>query len=114
RAMVCSRNPAQSRQRVYAGVHLTFAAEFTTFLVAAGGLSVALVRPGLVVAGSRARALAVGGFVAVGTVAFVHGSLLVANGGNPVLAVVRGLGLAALGASSLDWQAADTRRLLRA
>ena len=115
RAMVCSRNTAQSRQRVYAGEHLTFAAEFTTFLVAAGGLSVALVRPGLVVAGSRARALAVGGFVAVGTVAFVHGSLLVANGGNPVLAVVRGLGLAALGASSLDWQAsADTRRLLRA
>src|SRR3954468_13711541 len=89
---------------------LRFAAEFATFLVAAAGLSLALLRPSQVVTGAPARALVALGFCGLAVASFLHGSLLVP--GDRELAVI-GLrigGIAALAIGSVRWAAGRYHR----
>ena len=95
-----------------AAAQLRFAAEFATFLVAAAGLAVVLLRPRLVVAAGWPRAALAGGFVAVGLAAFLRGSLVVGDAaGAGVVALGLG-GVAALAVGSLRWEAGDLPRAL--
>jgi PAS domain S-box-containing protein len=74
---------------------LRFAAEFATFLVAVAGISMLLLRPLQVAASRRSRLALFAGFVAIGTGAFLRGSMIAAadDGG---LAIARGAGIALL------------------
>src|SRR5207247_11411214 len=83
-----------------AAAQLRFAAEFAIFLAAGAGLSLALLRPALVVDGTRARALVAAGFVAIAVAAFLHGSLLIANDRQVGLLLLRGAGIAAVAGGS--------------
>ena len=89
-----------------------FAAEFVLFLAAASGVVVAL--PGrLLTVTSWARALLVSGFTALGAVAFLHGSLLLADGDAPAVMALRGVGVVAAALGSASWGGGEqARRLL--
>jgi PAS domain S-box-containing protein len=90
-----------------------FAAEFATFLVATAGLSVVGLRPELLSRTWWARTLLVLGFTAVGTAAFLQGSLIVADRQSAGTAIAAGLGLVAIAAGTSRWEgSAPARRLL--
>ena len=95
------------------GAQLQFAAEFVLFLAAVSGLvAVALrARPlGLTAGGGAALVI---GFAALAVAAFLHGSLLVAEGDAVAVVALRLAGVVALAGGSLSWGAGGpTRRLL--
>src|SRR5207248_5238858 len=93
-----------------AAAQLRFAAEFAIFLAAGAGLSLALLRPALVVDHAPARALVAGGFVALAAAAFLHGSLVVTGDRDVTLLILRAAGVAAVVAGSRWWTAGPASR----
>ena len=73
-----------------------FAAEFVLFLAAASGLAVVALRGALLNRESTGTAALGIGFAALGTAAFLHGSALVDDGGDPLLVGLRAAGVAAV------------------
>jgi PAS domain S-box-containing protein len=80
-----------------------FSAEFATFLVAVAWLSVLLLRPRLVPVPGRARVALFGGFAALGTGAFLWGSMLAATDAEPVM-LLRGAGIVLLAVGAIAWR----------
>src|SRR4051812_17880857 len=94
-------------------VQIRFAVEFATFLVAIAGAALVALRPALLGASSRARAILPLGFVAIATAAFLHGSLLVGDEGEPWVAALRLVGIVLVGLGTIRWDTEPTfRRLL--
>ncbi len=94
------------------GAQLRFAVEFATFLVAVAGAAIVLLRPQLVGANRRSRAVLALGFAGVAAAAFLHGSLLT---GTQEIAVfsLRGIGIVLLAVGTLGWgEARASRRAL--
>ena len=90
-----------------------FAAEFVTFLAAAAGLSLVLLRGELLSRTSWARVALGLGFTAIGAAAFFRGSTLVDDIESQFLLMVRAAGLVAVAVGSLTWTGgAGSRRLL--
>jgi PAS domain S-box-containing protein len=89
-----------------------FAAEFVTFLAAAAGLALVLLRGELVARVLGARGALGVGFLALGAAAFLHGSRVVEEGDDPVLLTLRGAGVAAVALGSLSWNGGPTSRRL--
>jgi two-component system, OmpR family, sensor histidine kinase VicK len=82
---------------------LHFAAEFVTFLAAAVGLAVVLLRGDLLTQ-ARARAPMAGGFAMLGAAAFLHGSLVVDPADDrPLLFILRTLGVIGIGVGAANW-----------
>lgn len=82
---------------------LHFAAEFVTFLAAAVGLAVVLLRGDLLTK-PRARAPMGGGFALLGAAAFLHGSLLVDPADDrPLLFALRLLGVVGMAVGAANW-----------
>jgi two-component system sensor histidine kinase VicK len=80
-----------------------FAAEFVTFLAAAVGMAVLLLRGGSLTA-PRARAPLGVGFTVLGSVAFLHGSLLLdTDPDRTILFVLRAVGVAGIALGALRW-----------
>ncbi|MDQ3106538.1 MAG: hypothetical protein M3Q68_01875, partial [Actinomycetota bacterium] len=88
-----------------------FAAAFTVFLVALAGLALVVLRESLTTRASARLALGAG-FLAVGTGAFLPGSLLVADRDDPLLLVLRLAGVAALAVGGLPWRGSGLSRAL--
>ncbi|MGH9069087.1 MAG: hypothetical protein ACRD0J_16615, partial [Acidimicrobiales bacterium] len=76
-----------------APVQLEFAVEFASFLVAAAGFSLVLLRAELLARSPRDGVTLAAGFAGLAAVAFLHGSLLVPDGTAPGVLAVRGAGL---------------------
>ena len=92
-----------------------FAAEFVTFLVAAAGLALAVLRTELLSEPGWGRAGLALGLLAMATGAFLHGSRLVTHADAPGLVALGGAAVVFLAAGSLRWRGEDlARRLLRA
>ena len=92
-----------------------FAAEFVTFLAAAAGLAIVLLRGELVARALGARGALGVGFLALGGAAFLHGARLVEDGDDAVLLALRGAGTAAVALGAVSWSGGVTsRRLLGA
>lgn len=90
-----------------------FAAEFITFLAAAAGLALVLLRSSLASRVAWGASLLAAGFFGVATAAFLHGSLIIEDGGDPVLLIVRALALAALAGGATTWAAGpNSQRVL--
>ena len=87
-----------------------FAAEFVTFLAAASGLALVLLRAELLSRVSWARLALGAGFAAVGAGAFLHGSLIIESATNPTLLLVDGVGIAALGGATTQWDGERSTR----
>ena len=83
-------------------VQLRFAVEFATFLVSVAGAAIVLLRPQLVGANSRSRAVLALGLACVAGAAFLHGSLLTGTREVPVIAL-RGIGIVLLSVGTLGW-----------
>jgi PAS domain S-box-containing protein len=83
-------------------VQLRFAVEFATFLVAVAGATIVMLRPLLVGANSRSRAVLAVGFACVAAAAFLHGSLLTGTREATVIAL-RGAGIVLLSVGTLGW-----------
>ena len=80
-----------------------FAAEFVTFLAAAVGIAVVLLRGDLLTA-ARTRLPMGAGFAMLGASAFLHGSLLLNDKGDrPLVFALRALGVAGLAAGASRW-----------
>lgn len=91
---------------------LRFAVEFAIFLVAVAGATIFLLRPKLVGANRRSRAVLALGFLGVAAAAFLHGSLLTGTREGPVVAL-RGAGIVLLAIGTLGWgDDRTTRRTL--
>lgn len=91
---------------------LRFAVEFATFLAAVAGAAVVLLRPALIGARGRARAILAVGFVFLAVAAFLHGTLLAAAD-DSLLVIVRGLGIVLLAIGNLGLtEDRITRRVL--
>ncbi len=88
---------------------LRFAVEFATFLVAVAGATIVLLRPQLVGANSRSRALLTVGFAGIAGAAFLHGSLLTGTQ-EPAVIVLRGAGIVLLALGTLGWTEDRTSR----
>ncbi len=88
-----------------------FAAAFTVFLVALAGLALVALRESLTTRASARLALGAG-FFAVGTGAFLQGSLLVADRDDPLLLGLRLAGVAALAIGGLPWRGSGLSRAL--
>jgi PAS domain S-box-containing protein len=91
---------------------ILFAAEFVTFLAAAAGVALVLLRGELLARASSGRASLGMGFAALATSAFLHGSRLVEATDDPIVLVLRAVGVAALALGSLQWAGTSTARLL--
>ena len=89
-----------------------FAAEFVTFLAAAAGVAIVLLRGELVARALGSRAILGVGFLALGIAAFLHGSRLIEDGDEPVLLALRGAGVAAVALGSAAWSGGVTSRRL--
>ena len=89
-----------------------FAAEFVTFLAAAAGLALVLLRGELVARPLASRGVLGAGFLALSTAAFVHGSRLIEEGDDPLVLGLRATGVAAVALGSLPWCAGITSRRL--
>ena len=82
---------------------LHFAAEFVTFLAAAVGLAVVLLRGDLLTKPSARTPMALG-FAFLGAAAFLHGSLLVDPADDrPLLLVLRTLGVFGIAVGAANW-----------
>ena len=79
---------------------VAFVAEFVLFLACLAGTAIVVLRPGLVFEDRRARALITSGFLAVGTAAFLHGSLVESDAASGWVVGPRLAGLALLLAAS--------------
>lgn len=88
-----------------------FAASFTVFLVALAGLALVVLRESLTTRPGARLALGAG-FVALGTGAFLHGTLLVPDRDEPALLGLRLAGVAALAVGSLAWRGRSVSRAL--
>ena len=93
-------------------VQLRFAADLATFLVALGGVGLALVRPGLLVERVGARVLVVAGFGALGASALLSGAFLVDDPTTDSPVVLRLAGIGLLAVSSETDTAADGLAIL--
>ena len=90
-----------------------FAAEFVTFLAAASGLALVLLRGELLTRRTWARALLGVGFLGVGVSAFLRGSLIFDDVENELMLALRAAGLVSVAAGSLAWSGSEgARRLL--
>jgi len=85
-------------------VQLRFAVEFATFLVAIAGAALVGLRPALLGAGSRSRAVITAGFAAIATAAFLHGSLLVGTDQRGIVAAVRLAGVVLVVSGTVVWR----------
>jgi two-component system phosphate regulon sensor histidine kinase PhoR len=83
---------------------LRFSAEFATFLVVVVGAAIVALRPGLLGVGRQSRATLTLGFLALGTAAFLHGSLLYEARDLPVI-LTRSLGIVLVAVGTLGWGA---------
>jgi PAS domain S-box-containing protein len=81
---------------------LRFAVEFATFLVAVAGATIVLLRPELLGASTRARAVLTLGFASVALAAFLHGSILTSTRDVAVIGF-RGGGIVLLAMGTLSW-----------
>jgi PAS domain S-box-containing protein len=81
---------------------LRFAVEFATFLVAVAGATIVLLRPELLGASARARAVLTLGFASVALAAFLHGSILTSTRDVAVIGF-RGGGIVLLAMGTLSW-----------
>jgi PAS domain S-box-containing protein len=88
-----------------------FAAEFVTFLVAAAGVALVLLRGELLARAPGARVLLGLGFTSLGASAFLHGSRLVEESDDPVVLVLRAVGVVGIALGSLAWSAGATARI---
>ena len=82
--------------------HLRFGAEFATFLVAAAGAVIVVLRPELIGVRGRSRTALTAGFLAVAAAAFLNGSLVVGPE-NPAIIGLRLVGIALLAIGTLGW-----------
>src|SRR5581483_589715 len=89
-----------------------FAAEFVTFLAAAAGLAVVLLRGELFTTRPAVRGPLALGFAGIAAAAFLHGSLLVDDARSPGLAALRLAGVALVAAGSRWWAGPPTARRL--
>src|SRR2546421_328435 len=89
-----------------------FAAEFVTFLVAAAGLALAVLRTELLSEPGWGRAGLALGLLAMATGAFLHGSRLVTHADAPGLVALAGAAVVFLAAGSLRWRGEDLARRL--
>src|SRR5206468_7483470 len=89
-----------------------FAAEFVSFLVAAAGLALVLTRGDLLARATWARSLLALGFLAMGTAAFLHGSLVVDESARTWIGVLRAGGLVAVAVGSISWAGRPWSRFL--
>jgi two-component system, OmpR family, phosphate regulon sensor histidine kinase PhoR len=90
-----------------------FAAEFALFLVALAGLSLVALRAELVTATAWARAALATGFAALGTAAFLHGSLIVQEADDVPVVALRAVGILLVGIGASRWTGtAASARLL--
>jgi PAS domain S-box-containing protein len=90
-----------------------FAAEFVTFLAAAAGLALVLLRGELLTRRPWARVTMGAGFLAAGVAAFLRGSLVFDEVESEFMLAVRAAGLIAIAAGSLAWTGSEGgRRLL--
>src|SRR5258708_16614417 len=87
-----------------------FAAEFVTFLAAAAGLALVLLRSELVSRAGWAKPMMAGGFLAIGTAAFLQGSLIVSSDYDHFALVLRVVGIVAAVAGSVSWTAGANAR----
>ncbi|MEY2476659.1 MAG: two-component system, OmpR family, sensor histidine kinase VicK [Actinomycetota bacterium] len=87
-----------------------FAAEFVTFLAAASGLALVLLRGELLTRSVWARYLMAVGFAAVAASAFFRGSLIFDDIQNEFLLAIRAAGLVGVAVGSLNWHAGDGER----
>ena len=87
-----------------------FAAEFVTFLAAASGLALVLLRGELLTRSTWARWSIAAGFSAVAAAAFFRGSGRLDDIENEFLLAVRAVGLVALAVGSLNWSAGEGER----
>ena len=83
---------------------LQFAAEFTLFMAAIAAIAVTALRPDLLARRALGRFLLVTGAIALAAAAFLHGSLLVDDGTDPVLVGLRLGGIAAVAAAVATWR----------
>ncbi|MCU4185111.1 HAMP domain-containing protein [Acidiferrimicrobium sp. IK] len=88
-----------------------FAAELVTMVVAAAGLVLVALRGQIAARRGPGRLALAAGFLAIGTVAFLHGSGLVTTNPHDALSVGRLVGAAALLAGSTQWAAGERTRL---
>ncbi len=83
---------------------LQFAAEFTLFMAAIAAIAITALRPELLARRALGRALLVVGSTALAAAAFLHGSLLLDEGSDPVLVGLRLGGIAGLAAAIASWR----------
>ena len=95
-----------------AAAQLQFAAEFALFLVAVAGLSLALLRPELLVDGAAARGALAAGVGALAAASFLHGALIVQSPDAAALVLLRLLGVVLLFGALLRWRGGVTSRLI--
>ena len=81
-----------------------FAAEFALFLVALAGVALVALRTELLARSPGLRAALALGFVALGSTAFAHGSLIVERADTTGLVVLRAVGWAAVAAGVARWE----------
>ncbi len=89
-----------------------FAAEFASFLAAAAGVALVLLRAELLSRSPWARASLGLGFAAVAAAAFLTGSLLVQPATSPAVGGLRGAGLILILIGSLRWRAGHESQAL--
>jgi PAS domain S-box-containing protein len=87
-----------------------FAAEFVTFLAAASGLALVLLRGELLTRSAWGRYALGGGFFLVAAAAFLRGSLLFDSVDTELFLVARAVGLVAMAVGSLNWNAGEGER----
>ena len=87
-----------------------FAAEFVTFLAAAAGLAIVLLRSELVSRAGWSKPVLAGGFLAIGASAFLQGSLIVSSDYDHFALVLRGVGIVAAVAGSFSWTGGTNAR----
>jgi PAS domain S-box-containing protein len=88
-----------------------FAAEFVTFLACAAGLAVVVLRAELISRSWWSKGFLTAGFLVLGSAAFIHGAQVGAS--DNLVFSLRGAGLVALAAGTLDWRGPPAgRRLL--
>jgi PAS domain S-box-containing protein len=89
---------------------LRFAAEFGVFMVAGAAIALLLLRPALLVAADRARALVGIGFLLLGAASVAHGGGFVDRVDAPGLVAIRILGILGVSAAASRWSGGPTGR----